>query len=389
MKKRALLPTLLILLTAVLAACSTGGSTEPETTEENTTPETEAENVAPTAASGKIVTMYVGPELVDCTGVAPQKCMQVKENPNDDYTLFYDQIEGFNYEEGFEYELKVEVTKVENPPADASNLKYTLVEEVSKTPAAGAEAADAGMPVPDTLENIQWALVSYVGADGTMMDVLPDTTITAQFADGQVSGNSGCNSYSGSYELDGSNITFGPIAGTLMACAPEIMKQEAAYLANLGKAAQFNLDKEGQLALSDADGNLLLLYTEAEPPSLTGTTWTATGYNNGKGGVISLAGGTKITAVFHEDGSLTGTAGCNSYNTTYTIDGNNIAIAETIATTNMACAEDVMQQEQAYLAALPQAATYTIRGDKLELRDANGSLLANYTAVSNDPAGTN
>ena len=51
-----------------------------------------------------------------------------------EYGLFYDQIEGFNYEEGYEYEIVVEVTKVENPPADASSLKYTLIEVVSKTP---------------------------------------------------------------------------------------------------------------------------------------------------------------------------------------------------------------------------------------------------------------
>ncbi|NKQ37184.1 MAG: META domain-containing protein [Chloroflexi bacterium] len=393
MRKRTLLPILLLLLTAVLAACSAGGSAEPETTDESAAPETETsetetENVAPTAASGEIVTMYVGPELVDCTGVAPQKCMQVKENPDDDYTFFYDQIEGFNYEEGFEYELKVEVTKVENPPADASNLKYTLVEEVSKTPAASAEATDAGMPVSDTLENIQWTLVSFAGPEGNMIDVLPDTTITAQFADGQVSGNSGCNNYSGSYELDGSGITFGPTAGNLMACPQEIMEQEAAYLANLSLVTQFNVNEGGQLVLSDADGNPLLIYAETELPSLTGTTWLATGYNNGEGGVVSLIMDTKITAVFHEDGSLSGTAGCNTYNTSYTVDGDNISIPDLIATTMMACSEPVMEQEQDYLAALPQAATYAIQGDKLELRDANGSLLANYAAGPNNLAGT-
>lgn len=90
---------------------------------------------APDAGSGEERTIYVGPELVECTGVGPQMCMQIKESPEDDWQLFYDQIEGFDYEPGYDYELVVRVEDVENPPADASSLRYTLVEEVSKTPA--------------------------------------------------------------------------------------------------------------------------------------------------------------------------------------------------------------------------------------------------------------
>ncbi|WP_312076161.1 DUF4377 domain-containing protein [Chryseobacterium sp.] len=41
-------------------------------------------------------------------------------------------MEGFIYEPGFEYELKVRTEKLENVPADASSLKYVLVKEVGK-----------------------------------------------------------------------------------------------------------------------------------------------------------------------------------------------------------------------------------------------------------------
>ena len=87
------------------------------------------------AAGGEERTIYVGPELVECTGVGPQMCMQIKESPEGDWQLFYDQIQGFDHEPGYDYELVVLVEDVENPPADASSLRYTLVEEVSKTPA--------------------------------------------------------------------------------------------------------------------------------------------------------------------------------------------------------------------------------------------------------------
>ncbi len=82
-------------------------------------------------------TFYIGAEQADCVGVAPQKCLLVKEDPAGDYQFFYSNIVGFEWEAGFEYELRVRVTEVENPPADASSLSYELIEVVNKTPVDG------------------------------------------------------------------------------------------------------------------------------------------------------------------------------------------------------------------------------------------------------------
>ena len=75
--------------------------------------------------------LYINSIRVDCVGVGPQKCMQVKENPRDDWRLFYGNIENFTYEEGYMYEIIVDVSDVENPPADSSSKKYTLVKILS------------------------------------------------------------------------------------------------------------------------------------------------------------------------------------------------------------------------------------------------------------------
>ena len=74
----------------------------------------------------------VGPERVPCEGEGPQECYQVKETPDGEWQLFYDEIEGFEWEPGYEYELLVNVYQVENPPAGGSSLRYELVEVVSK-----------------------------------------------------------------------------------------------------------------------------------------------------------------------------------------------------------------------------------------------------------------
>ncbi|RNA63840.1 DUF4377 domain-containing protein [Chryseobacterium nematophagum] len=81
----------------------------------------------------KTMMMTVGPQTVDCTGVAPMKCLQVKENQSGNWMNFYSTIEGFTYEPGYEYILKVKTEKIANPPADASSIRYILVQQVSKT----------------------------------------------------------------------------------------------------------------------------------------------------------------------------------------------------------------------------------------------------------------
>jgi heat shock protein HslJ len=88
---------------------------------------------------------------------------------------------------------------------------------------------------------------------------------------------------------------------------------------------------------------------------------------------------TEVTAVFGEDGTLTGSAGCNTYRATYEADRGTITIGEPAAT-RKACAEPegVMEQEQAYLAALPQATSYRVEGSSLSLLTAEGTYVAIY-----------
>ncbi|GHA59633.1 DUF4377 domain-containing protein [Pontibacter akesuensis] len=80
-------------------------------------------------------TMHVNYYRQSCQGVGEMKCLLVQEGNqvgSSDWTLFYDRIEGFQYEEGFTYVLRVRVEKVENPPADGSSRKYILLKIISK-----------------------------------------------------------------------------------------------------------------------------------------------------------------------------------------------------------------------------------------------------------------
>jgi len=316
-------------------------------------------------------TVYVGPYLVECEGVAPQQCMLVKDDPEGDWTLFYDRIEGFDYEEGYEYELLVSEQEIDNPPADASSIKWTLVEVVSKTA---------------SLEGTNWVLDSYLNSEGVLAGLLPDTQISAKFQDGQVSGNAGCNSYFGSYELGDGSLEIGMLGMTEMYCFPEeVMDQEGQYLADLGRAASYKLEGD-RLEIADAEGNTMLTYSTLKPLPLVDTQWQLTSYNNGKGGVVSVLVGTEITALFSQDGHMSGSAGCNNYNAAYEVEGDRITIGPA-ASTMMMCPgpEGLMEQEQTYLAALESVASYRIEGDNLELRDASGQAMLSYTVRQSAP----
>lgn len=77
-------------------------------------------------------TLYIQDKLADCVGVAPMKCMQVRSQPGESWSLFYQQIEGFTFEPGYRYQLEVSKERLIDLPADASSVRYRLIKVVSK-----------------------------------------------------------------------------------------------------------------------------------------------------------------------------------------------------------------------------------------------------------------
>lgn len=145
------------IVIALIAAATTlalgcGGNAEtpatpvaPQPTAAATTALSQTAVPAPTAALSQIETcadatavdcvmeVSVGPELEDCVGSAPMRCMVV------DGELFYDAIDGFEHEAGYRYRLRMERYdrwQGQAPPADASKYGYRLIEVVEKARAA-------------------------------------------------------------------------------------------------------------------------------------------------------------------------------------------------------------------------------------------------------------
>jgi heat shock protein HslJ len=236
--------------------------------------------------------------------------------------------------------------------------------------AGGCGGDDEAASDPSAVEGVPWVLVSGVDVDG-WEESAPSITFGE---DGTASGSSGCNQWGGSYTFDGDTLELGEIAMTSMGCPPPADEVERAYMEALQQANRWRVEDE-ELVLLDDDAELLR-YGAASPVG----DWQATGVLQGDA-FTSLLEGTEITASFDEDGALSGSAGCNTYNSTYTTDGGTIEIAEP-SSTRMACPdpEGVMDQEAAYLAALPTAVGFRVERGVLELLNAEGSAVVTYTS---------
>lgn len=246
---------------------------------------------------------------------------------------------------------------------------------VPESPTAAPEPTAAPAPSFD-LAGTNWVLTTLNGNAP-----LADTTLTLRFgADGSASGTDGCNRFATTFTQDGANLTINPAAGTMMMCPePEgVMEQAAAYTAALAQTTTFTAN-ERQLAL--LAGNQILATFTADVQALAGTEWNVIMFNNGREAVVGLIEGTEVTILFGDNSELSGSAGCNQFIGGYTVDGNTIQIGQ-LGSTMRFCPEPegVMEQEQAFLAALQSAATFTVEGDALEMRTAGDAIAVMATA---------
>jgi heat shock protein HslJ len=107
----------------------------------------------------------------------------------------------------------------------------------------------------DPLTGTSWSLVALEGTAP-----LPGTQITVTFDAGVIQGSSGCNRFSGAYEISGDRIAIHDVRSTLMACIkPEgIMDQEQKFLALLLSSEGYQI-MDGRLQLTRS-GQVLLTF---------------------------------------------------------------------------------------------------------------------------------
>lgn len=127
-----------------------------------------------------------------------------------------------------------------------------IVIPVQFTPPQPHDAPQQVLPpdeAPNPLLDVLWTVTS-IGGD----PVLAGTTVTFSVAaDLRAGGNGGCNNYFTEARFEPPPLSFGPIAGTRMACDPAVMAQEARFFAALGATVGYDYQAD-TLKLVDAAG---------------------------------------------------------------------------------------------------------------------------------------
>ncbi len=138
--------------------------------------------------------------------------------------------------------------------------------------AAASAAPDTSTPEPPApapavpaaaLEGTEWRLVDIGGqpsaaaADSTRH---PGFTLLAEGR--KVQGSAGCNRMTGTYQLDGQKLKFGPLATTRMACPA--MQTETAFLKALEATTRYEVSGSS-LTLYGADTAVARLEVAAKP----------------------------------------------------------------------------------------------------------------------------
>ena len=217
---------LLLLLPALVASC--GSATDEDTI--------------------TYQTYRINSYRVPCTWVAPMECLQVQREGSEDWQLFYGNIEGFQFEPGYLYRIRVREEKLDpaRVPADASSIKRTLVSVEEKIP-------DPRLPI-----NEIWVLRAIEGLEVTeeqLAGQLKRPNIEFHLRDKRYLGTDGCNTFRGSIEsLTGTGLRLGPAMRTRMTCLDTSIPD--AYLKLLDRVDSYQL-QELELILSEGNAELL------------------------------------------------------------------------------------------------------------------------------------
>ncbi len=196
------------------------------------------------------VVYYVAPNQADCSSNASKKCFLIKKNIDAAYSVFSSDIEGFYYESGFEYIIRVQITAHENPPVGVPAATYKLIEILDKR---------AAMPInTDFTLEYKWMLSKM-----QIHNVLTKQTKSKAFItfgrDLKVNGFNSCNSFFGGFKQRENTLLFESLGATKMFCEGSI---EDVFMAHLAQVTTYKITKKSLYLYHD--NTVLMVLTKAK-----------------------------------------------------------------------------------------------------------------------------
>jgi heat shock protein HslJ len=115
----------------------------------------------------------------------------------------------------------------------------------------------------------------------------------------------------------------------------------------------------------------LILSACASSADLADTTWKLVSYGSASN-PTSAVEDVETNLTFGKDGKIGGTVGCNSFSGDFTATDKQLTISP-LASTMMACADPLMQQEAGTFFVLTGTVNYAIAGDTLTITSTDGA----------------
>jgi heat shock protein HslJ len=123
-------------------------------------------------------------------------------------------------------------------------------------------AAQAG----DTLANTHWVLTQYAVQRSAFAPAVGEQHPTLTFGpDGRISGNAGCNLYSGPYSQAGDELSIGPVAATLRACLDQDVADQEQLMFRVLSGTVLSIRDGNKLTLSAPAGALIFAASDSVP----------------------------------------------------------------------------------------------------------------------------
>lgn len=194
---------------------------------------------------------WINSAKLPCVGVAPIYCFQIQEGDQIEdgkWQNFYSNIDGFNYQPGNIYQIKVRIDKLPEPiPADASSLNYSLLEIISQEPDRTLR-----------LTNI-WKVVA-LGEIKNPMAQDKALTIEINVSERSVFGFSGCNTLRGRIaKVTEKELLFGYLTTTMMACGDEETKLERLMGEQLSETKFYKFENRNLYLMNQEEKVLMVL----------------------------------------------------------------------------------------------------------------------------------
>ncbi|MGH9380501.1 MAG: META domain-containing protein [Thermoanaerobaculia bacterium] len=137
------------------------------------------------------------------------------------------------------------------PPMEGEGLQEVVIVETFGEARPGERCAEAA--VAAALAGTHWQLTELPREEGFAVDPELEAHLVLDAEGGRVSGSSGCNRLVGTFTQDGDALSFGPLAGTRMACPEPAMELESRFYAALEAVTGYSIDGE-TLTLEGPDG---------------------------------------------------------------------------------------------------------------------------------------